>query len=212
MDYLRDYVSARTPLYSRKWGTLQVESASFSPARDGDLVVEVGTLDDQEELLLRIHSECTFGQVFSSDLCDCAEQLERAMDRLVTHGRGMLVYLRFDGRGAGLAAKVKATALEMNGMDTYSSREAVGAPPEAREFRSVGEYLRRRSFTRVRLLTNNPLKAGGLQEAGLKVETESLLVPDPSVKVRHLYRTKRERFNHDIPEALIGTDDEQGSS
>lgn len=206
MDYLSQFIGARTPLPSNKWGMLAVEAASFSPAADGDLVVEVGEISPAEELLLRIHSECVFGEVFASTLCDCGAQLDLAMVRLLQEGSGMLIYLRFDGRGAGLSAKVKATALEVAGTDTFSSREAIGVAPESRDFGPIGEYLVARGFRRIRLLTNNPLKVKGLSDAGLIVEAEPLLVSGPSKAVKQLYRAKRERFGHSIPSEVYKDD------
>jgi len=203
MDFLSGFIGSRTKLMSRTWGSLTIEAATFSAAADGDLVIEVGMPSPTSELLLRIHSECVFAEVFDSDLCDCADQLEHAMKRLTIAGNGMLIYLRLDGRGAGLAAKVKATALEIEGVDTFLSREKIGVPPEGRDFRSIGTYLRERGFARIRLLTNNPLKVRGLQSAGLEVETEPLLVTEPSAKVRQLYRAKAEKFGHTIPRHII---------
>jgi 3,4-dihydroxy 2-butanone 4-phosphate synthase/GTP cyclohydrolase II len=124
------------------------------------------------------------------------------MTRLTSEGHGILFYLRFDGRGAGLAAKVKATALEVSGVDTYDSRVSIGVSPEARHFTAIGQYLIANGVTRVRLLTNNPLKVEELMGAGISVEGQPLLVEDPNEKVRQLYKTKATKFQHDIPDVL----------
>jgi len=199
MNYTEKFIGERTSLPTRKWGTLTVEAASFTPASDGDLVVEFGLINPDEELLLRIHSECVFSETFGSTLCDCGDQLGLALQRIKENGSGILVYLRFDGRGAGLAAKVKATALEVSGIDTYESRQMIGVAPEGRDFSSVGRYLYKRGFRRVRCLTNSPLKIAGLRDAGLTVDVEPLLVSHPTPEVKTLFRTKKERFGHDIP-------------
>lgn len=140
-----------------------------------------------------------FAEVFDSDFCDCADQLFLAMKKLKDEGNGILFYLRFDGRGAGLAAKVAATALEMQGMDTYESRVTIGVPPEGRDFSKIAQYLLGKNINKVRLLTNNPTKGKYLIENGIKVKYEPLLVADPNENVKNLYRTKATRFGHFIP-------------
>ena len=203
MDYLNRFLGSRTVINSRTWGTLIVEAASFTPATDGDLVVFFGGPFTHDNPLVRIHSECVFSEVFDSDFCDCADQLKLALQRLKEEGEGILFYLRFDGRGAGLAAKVKATSLEMQGMDTYESRVKIGVPPEGRSFVKIGEYLREHGISRVRLLTNNPVKIADLEKAGVQVTPIQLYVPDPNEHVCNLYRTKVQKFNHKIPLKII---------
>jgi GTP cyclohydrolase II len=202
MDYLTRFLGAQATITSRKWGRLTMESASFSPAADGDLVVTIGKPFEQKIPLVRVHSECVFAEVFDSELCDCADQLTLAMARLTDNGHGVLFYLRFDGRGAGLAAKVKATALEVEGMDTYESRVHIGVEPEGRDFFRVGEYLKRHDVRRIKLLTNNPTKGIDIAKAGVDVECEPLLVTSPSAAVKRLYETKAIKFGHSIPNTL----------
>lgn len=199
MNFLTPYLGSTAVINSKKWGPLMMEAASFTPAIDGDLVVHIGKPFDQPTLLIRIHSECTFSEVFDSELCECGEQLTITMEHLVREGNGLLFYLRLDGRGAGLAAKVAATKLEVEGVDTYDSRVAVGVAPEGRDFTSIGKYLVKHGVTRVRLLTNNPLKVAGLEQEGIMVEREPLVVPDQSEPVRRLLSTKAHRFGHQIP-------------
>lgn len=201
MDYLKGFLGSKAIISSRTWGPLTVEAVSFSPAIDGDLLVQVGEPWEHPNPLVRIHSECIFGEAFDSALCDCADQLKLAMARITLEGCGMLFYLRLDGRGAGLAAKVKATAYEVDGMDTHESRIHVGVPPESRNFESIGNFLVARGISQVRLLTNNPDKVKGLEQAGIRVSRESLLVKEPSDEVRKLYETKAEKFGHTIPQS-----------
>lgn len=199
MNYLTGFLGSTTTLQSKIWGALTVEAASFTSAVDGDLVVHVGSPFEQPAPLVRIHSICTFSEVFDSDMCDCAEQLHMAMGRMVAEGHGLLFYLRFEARGAGLAAKVKATALEVEGMDTYDSRVAVGVEPESRDFSAVGRYLSGRGLKRVKLLTNNPKKVDDIARAGVEVIREPLVVDHPNEKVRQLLETKARRFQHLLP-------------
>ena len=202
MDYISKYIGEKTELESKKWGKLLIEVASFTPAKDGDLIVLIGNPFNQKKPLIRIHSECVFAEVFESNFCDCGEQFELSMDELVKEGNGILFYLRFDGRGAGLAAKVKATALEMQGIDTYESRLQVGVKPEGRDFSSIGKYLKGNGIGAVRLLTNNPTKGKHLENEGISVSYIPLLVQEPNENVRKLYDTKLHRFHHCIPNEL----------
>lgn len=198
-SFLAPFVGAQTPLNSRTWGPLKITSVAFTPASDGDLMIEVGEPFTQERPLIRIHSECVFSEAFDSDLCDCGDQLHDAFRRMLSEGHGIIFYLRFDGRGAGLAAKVKATALEVQGVDTFESRVQIGVPPEGRDFHAIGSFLKDYGVRKARLLTNNPLKRAGLVDFGIDVVTEPLIVSDPSEKVRRLYSTKALKFAHDIP-------------
>jgi GTP cyclohydrolase II len=201
-DYLR-HVGAQTRISSRSWGKLTAESVKLTPASDGDLAVYIGTPLKDDKPLVRIHSECVFGEALESTFCDCAEQFRLAMRRLCNEGSGILFYLRFDGRGAGLAAKVKATALEMNGIDTYESRVAIGVKPEGRDFKPIGEFLLSKGIHAIRLLTNNPDKAGDIRDLGIEVDVERLIVRNPNKFVKALYKTKRSRFGHDIPSEVF---------
>lgn len=202
MDYLSSFAGSKTILNSRTWGKLIIESASFTPAADGDLVVQIGNPFEVPIPLIRIHSECVFAEVFDSDFCDCADQFYLAMQRLKEEGNGILFYLRFDGRGAGLAAKVAATALEIDGMDTYQSRISIGVLPEGRDFSKISQYLIDKGITSVRLLTNNPTKGEFMEKNGILVKYEPILVENPNENIRKLYKTKEEKFGHLIPKEL----------
>ena len=199
MDYIKKFLEAKATITSSKWGFLTMEAASFTPAVDGDLIVHLGKPLEQNEPLVRIHSECLFGDVFHSTFCDCGRQLEMALDRMHHEGNGLLFYLRFDGRGAGLAAKVSATALEVAGTDTYESRMAIGVPPEGRDFTGIARYLQGKGIHKIRLLTNNPQKSEDLSRNGIEVDVIPLLIESPDEDVRRLYRTKALKFHHSIP-------------
>ena len=202
-NYLK-FVGAKTPLNSKTWGKLTVESASFTPTIDGDLVVYFGKLPpykNNERVLVRINSLCVFSEVFDCDLCDCADQLKIAMTELKKHG-GILFYLRHEGRGAGLAAKVKATALEIEGMDTWDSRVQIGVQPESRDFSKIGKFLIKNGIKKITLLTNNPNKKNDLVKEGVDVEIKPLVVKNQNANVKKLYETKRERFGHLIDKKL----------
>jgi GTP cyclohydrolase II len=199
VDY-KKFLGSTAQFNSRRWGRIATESVAFTDAIDGDLAVYFGQPFTTGDPLVRIHSECVFAEALDSDLCDCADQLRMALDRLSQEGDGILLYLRLDGRGAGLAAKVKATALEVAGLDTYDSRVSIGVPPEGRDFRNIGRFLREKGLQSVRLLTNNPIKISGLADEGLHVTAVPLIAPSMNHNVRKLLKTKALRFSHNIPE------------
>jgi GTP cyclohydrolase II len=120
------------------------------------------------------------------------------MNAMVAEGGGLLFYLRMDGRGAGLAAKVAATSLEVEGMDTWRSRVHLGVNPDSRSFTPIGKYLAQRNYKAVRLLTNNPIKVRDLASEGISVQTLGIAVPHPNQQVLSLYRTKVNQFGHSI--------------
>jgi GTP cyclohydrolase II len=201
MDF-KGFLHSTASFRTKKWGRITVESISLTEAIDGDLAVYFGGPFNQPEPLVRIHSECVFAEVFGSELCDCAQQLELALDRLKDEKHGILLYLRIDGRGAGLSAKVKATDLETQGVDTYDSRIQIGVPPEARDFSRIGMFLRGKGVKAVRLMTNNPDKIDGIARAGILVKTEPLVIDTSNPYIRQLYATKARKFRHLIPREL----------
>jgi GTP cyclohydrolase II len=125
-----------------------------------------------------------------------------ALDRLKSEKHGVLLYLRMDGRGTGLSAKVKATDLETQGIDTYDSRVQIGVPPEARDFSKIGEFLKEKGVRAVRLMTNNPDKIEGIARAGISVRIEPLVIDTSNPYIRQLYATKARKFRHLIPKEL----------
>jgi len=194
-DY-RAFLGARCTIPT-PWGGMTMESVSFTPAADGDLVATLGDPFTADSPLVRIHSECVFAEAFASEFCDCALQLQMALSRMRDEQCGILFYLRFDGRGAGLAAKVAATALEIDeGLDTYESRIRIGVDPDDREYDRIGQYLSDRGVTRMRLLTNNPTKLAHLRVKVPDTVAEPLRVLDPSHWVETLYETKHRKFGH----------------
>lgn len=193
---IKKFVGAKTKLQTWQYGELEIESQFFSMASDGDLVVSFGRPFDAEKPLVRINSECVFAQVFDSKICECGEQLNAAMRLLYDSNCGILFYLRFDGRGAGLSAKVAATALEVSGIDTYDSRIAIGVEPEGRSFEAIGEFLKSRGVKAIELLTNNPEKSKGIERAGISVDVLPLKIEPRCAEVEHLLHTKKQRFGH----------------
>jgi GTP cyclohydrolase II len=152
---------------------------------------------------VRVHSECLTSEVLGSLKCDCRAQLDRALDLIAGRGRGVLLYLRQEGRGIGLGNKIRAYALQAQGHDTYEANRMLGFPDDLRRYDVAAEMLRLLGVRSVELITNNPLKLLGLKEAGVKVRGR-IQLPSPANphNVEYL-RTKRDRTGH-----LIETDDE----
>jgi 3,4-dihydroxy 2-butanone 4-phosphate synthase/GTP cyclohydrolase II len=174
----------------------------------GDDVADSGA----ENVLVRVHSECLTGDVLGSLRCDCGVQLDHAMRVIAREGRGVVVYLRgHEGRGIGLAAKLRAYSLQDNGSDTVEANLELGLPVDAREFSNAGQILADLGIRSVRLLTNNPAKARGLDGHGVKVlGREAMPVAVNPHNVRYL-AAKRDRLGHDIPAGLRAEPERAGA-
>lgn len=148
---------------------------------------------------VRMHSECLTGDIFGSLRCDCGSQLDAAMRAIVEAGSGIVVYLRQEGRGIGLLNKIRAYALQEQGLDTVEANEELGLAPDARDYRVGAAMLRDLGVTRIRLMSNNPQKIQGLEHWGIDVVERVPLVLQPmhenfrymetkALKMGHLYR------------------------
>ncbi|WP_125612843.1 GTP cyclohydrolase II [Specibacter cremeus] len=148
--------------------------------------------------LVRLHSECLTGDVFGSYRCDCGEQLSLALELIARHG-GTLVYLRgHEGRGIGLANKLRAYSLQENGADTVEANEQLGLPVDARDYAAAACILRELGLERIRLLSNNPLKHQDLSRHGIAVtEMVPTQVPSRAENLQYL-QTKRDRMHHTL--------------
>ena len=173
----------------------------------GELPEEAGRPgrgEDEDGILVRVHSECLTGDVFGSHRCDCGSQLDASMAAISAEGRGVVVYLRgHEGRGIGLLSKLRAYQLQDSGVDTVDANTELGLPVDAREYSTGAQILADLGVTSLRLLTNNPAKVKGLVDSGLKVTgTVSLPVSVTRDNVRYL-TAKRDRLGHliDLPEA-----------
>ncbi|MFL5414490.1 MAG: GTP cyclohydrolase II [Myxococcales bacterium] len=156
----------------------------------------LGDVSGGEAVAVRVHSECLTSEVLGSLKCDCRAQLDRALDLIADRRRGVLLYLRQEGRGIGLGNKIRAYALQAQGHDTYEANRLLGFPDDLRRYDVAADMLRLLGVRSVELITNNPLKLSGLAEAGVKVRAR-IELPSPSNphSVEYL-RTKRERTGH----------------
>ncbi len=149
-----------------------------------------------EGVLARLHSECLTSEVLGSLKCDCRAQLDRALDLIADRGRGVLLYLRQEGRGIGLGNKIRAYALQAQGADTYDANRMLGFPDDLRRYDVAAEMLRVLGVRSVELVTNNPLKVKGLAEAGIAVRRRVTL-PSPANPHNLGYlEAKRRRTGH----------------
>jgi 3,4-dihydroxy 2-butanone 4-phosphate synthase/GTP cyclohydrolase II len=155
-----------------------------------------GDVTDGEPVLVRVHSECLTGDVFGSQRCDCRAQLDGALAIMAEARRGVLVYLRQEGRGIGLLDKLRAYALQDRGLDTVEANKHLGLPVDKRDYGIGQQILADLGVKRLRILTNNPKKLYGLSGYGLEVEEMLPLVVPPTVHNRRYLEAKRTKLGH----------------
>jgi 3,4-dihydroxy 2-butanone 4-phosphate synthase/GTP cyclohydrolase II len=156
-----------------------------------------GDIAGQDDVLVRVHSECLTGDVFGSMRCDCGLQLDAALGRIAAEGRGVVVYLRgHEGRGIGLGHKLRAYRLQDQGRDTVEANEDLGFPADSREYGIGSQMLVDLGVTTMRVMTNNPAKYGGLEGFGLEIVERVPLEIVPNAENIAYLRTKQEKLGH----------------
>ena len=155
-----------------------------------------GEWKEEDEVLVRVHSECLTGDSLGSQRCDCGEQLHAAMAMVEQEGRGVIIYMRQEGRGIGFLNKMKAYALQDEGKDTVEANEALGFKPDLRDYGVGAQIIRDLGIRKMRLMTNNPKKIIGLEGYGLIVsERVSIEIKPTGRNVRYL-KTKQKKLGH----------------
>ncbi len=167
---------------------------------DGEthLALTKGKIDDGEPVLVRVHSECLTGDVFGSRRCDCGTQLHLAMERIQTEGRGVLLYMRQEGRGIGLAAKIHAYKLQEQGMDTVEANLKLGFPMDLRDYGMGAQMLCDLGVKKLRLMTNNPRKVVGLQGHNLEMVEQIPIKAVPNEHNARYLDTKKKKMGHKL--------------
>lgn len=157
-----------------------------------------GTWKEDEPILVRVHSSCATGDIFSSMRCDCGEQLHKAMQMIEKEGKGVVVYLNQEGRGIGLMEKMKAYKLQEDGMDTVDANICLGHLADERDYGVGAQILRELGVHNMRLITNNPVKRIGLEAYGLKIVENVPIEITPNPYNERYLKTKKERMGHTL--------------
>ncbi|MCS6888791.1 MAG: bifunctional 3,4-dihydroxy-2-butanone-4-phosphate synthase/GTP cyclohydrolase II [Chloroflexus sp.] len=182
-------------------GTFRLIAFENTITAETHLALTLGQANGQAPLV-RLHSECLTGDAFGSQRCDCGAQLAVAQQRIAEAGYGALLYLRQEGRGIGLINKLRAYALQDQGLDTVEANHHLGLPADARDYGIAAQILRDLGMEEVRLLTNNPAKVAGLERYGIVVRERLPLHIPPTAANRRYLATKRMKLGHLIPEHL----------
>ena len=186
-------VEARMPT---KFGTFRLIAFDGEAKEKENLALVMGNIDEGE-VLVRVHSECFTGDVLHSMRCDCGEQLDLAMERIATEKKGMIIYLRQEGRGIGLVNKLKAYNLQDDGLDTVEANIALGFDAELRDYSGAASILKTLDVQKIKLMTNNPAKVEELAKDGFDVRmVEHKTTPNKENK--EYLDTKAKKMDHEL--------------
>lgn len=201
---LIDYRKANEPLMIREakaklpteYGDFEVYAYQHAFTGEHHVALVMGDVSDGEPVLCRIHSECLTGDVFHSKKCDCGQQLNKALKQIAAEGRGVLLYMRQEGRGIGLVNKIRAYALQDQGHDTIEANLMLGFPVDMREYYECKQIFDDLGVSRLHLMTNNPLKMESMEKYGLKVEKRIPIQMEPSPEDKDYLEVKRIKLGH----------------
>lgn len=181
-----------------EWGEFDLHMYKALLDDEVHLALVKGNVDPDEDVLVRVHSECMTGDVFGSRRCDCGDQLASAMSRIADEGKGVLLYMRQEGRGIGLKAKIHAYKLQEQGYDTIEANEKLGFPADLRDYGVGAQILFELGVRKIRLMTNNPKKVVGLDAHKLTIVEQVPIVVESNPDNAHYLDTKRKRMGHDL--------------
>ena len=178
------------------WATFRLHAFAEDASGKEHLALALGDVDDGAPVLARVHSECLTGDALFSQRCDCGAQLETALRKIATEGRGVLLYLRQEGRGIGLIGKLKAYHLQDQGADTVEANQALGFAPDQRSYRLCLPMLQHLGVSSLRLMTNNPRKIDALKQLGITVDERIALHVETNPFNRRYLQTKASKLGH----------------
>lgn len=179
-----------------KFGEFKIAGYRSLVSDEEYVVLFRGEMRREIPTLVRIHSQCLTGDVFSSTKCDCGAQLHQTMRMIQDEGRGAIVYQQQEGRGIGILNKIRAYALQDEGADTVEANEQLGLGVDLRDYRQCAEILFDLGLCHVRVISNNPLKLRALEEAGLKIIERVSIQVEPGEKAAGYLKTKKEKLGH----------------
>jgi 3,4-dihydroxy 2-butanone 4-phosphate synthase/GTP cyclohydrolase II len=185
-----------SPHLPTRLGEFELYAYRSDVTHEEHLALVHGTITEEEPTLVRVHSQCLTGDVFGSARCDCGEQLELAMEKIVEAGRGVFLYLLQEGRGIGLINKLKAYELQDQGHDTVSANEKLGFPPDIRNYGVGCQILRDLGVRKMRLMTNNPSKYVAIDGYGLEIVERVPLEVRPTDRSRKYLEAKKNKMGH----------------
>lgn len=178
------------------WANFTMHAFTEPATGKEHIALSLGNLSDGAPVLMRIHSECLTGDALFSRRCDCGPQLEMAMQRIAEHGRGLILYLRQEGRGIGLLAKVQAYHLQDEGADTVEANQQLGFAADLRNYSLCEPMLRHLGVTQVQLMTNNPRKVAALQAMKVDVVEQIPLITGRNPHNERYLETKASKLGH----------------
>ena len=181
-----------------QWGNFQLIAYTQLDNGNTHMVLKKGEWEEGEPILVRVHSSCATGDIFGSCKCDCGDQLHHAMEMIEKEGKGLIAYMSQEGRGIGLVNKLKAYHLQEMGLDTVDANLKLGFKADERDYGIGAQILRDQKVTKMRLITNNPVKRTGLEGYGLEVTEIVPIVIEPNKYNEKYLKTKQNRMGHEL--------------